>query len=152
MKRLSAVILLFIFATALLYAGEGKKLGKDLTIKEKTKIADILKDPASFEGKKVLIEGTITAVCQEKGCWIEVAGAAEGEKIKVKVTDGDIVFPKDAKGKTAWVEGNVYSELMDKKDAECKDEKKDDGKKACCAAKKESEKIYQIEGLGAVIK
>jgi len=70
-RQLVLFSVLFLFTLSAL-AGDGKKYGKDLTVKEKTAIADILKNPQKFEGKRVLIEGEIEEVCQMMGCWIKV--------------------------------------------------------------------------------
>jgi len=54
----------------------------------------LLAKPADYVGKTVQVKGKITEVCQMMGCWIYVADA-QGNKIRVKVNDGEIVFPKD---------------------------------------------------------
>lgn len=84
-----------------------KKYGKDLTVKETTKISDIYANPDSFNGKKVKVRGTIVEVCEMKGCWIALASDREFQQMRFKVDDGVIVFPLDAKGLTATVEGVV---------------------------------------------
>ena len=142
MKKLIVFILLVSVA---FIKAEDKKFGKPITLKEKTSVSTILADPAKYDGKKVLVEGKIVDVCQEAGCWLDVAGAKEGEKIRVKVKDGEIVFPKDGKGKTVLVEG-IVSKVDSKTAMEHKDKK--EGEKDDCA----SEAVYQIKGLGAVIK
>ncbi len=162
MKKLLAILLLV--SVAFVYANE-EKLGKQITIKEKTAISKILAAPNKFEGKTVLVEGKILEVCQDKGCWIEIAGAKENEKIKVKVEDGVIIFPKEAKGKTALVQGVVapvkaeecesgHEKKIDSKEAEHKHDKTDASKEkeAGCCSKDETVKAYQIQGIGAVIK
>lgn len=146
MKRVNLLIILFVLVTLFVNA-EDKKYGKDLTVTDKTEVTAIIEKPADFEGKKVLVEGTIVDVCEMRGCWIDIAAAEGYEKIRVKVEDGVIVFPMEAKGKTALVEGEVYAVTP---------------AHACsgdCAEKKESEecdhetaKVYQIKGEGAVIK
>lgn len=142
MKKLVVIILLL--AVALIKAEE-KKFGKPITLKEKTSVSTILADPAKFDGKKVLVEGKIVDVCQEMGCWLDVACTKEGEKIRVKVKDGEIVFPKNGKGKTVLVEG-VVSKVDTKTAMEHKD-KKESEKDDCT-----TDAVYQIKGLGAVIK
>jgi hypothetical protein len=142
MKKL--IVLVLLLAVAFVKA-EDQKFGKAITLKEKTSVSTILSDPSVYDGKEVLVEGTIVGVCQGMGCWLDVAGATEGEKIRVKVEDGEIVFPKDGKGKTVLVEGVVYK--VDTKAAmEHKDKK--EGEKEDCA----TNAVYQIKGLGAVIK
>lgn len=142
MKKLVVIILLLVVA---LIKAEEKKFGKPITLKEKTSVSTILADPAKFDGKKVLVEGKIVDVCQEMGCWLDVAGTKEGEKIRVKVKDGEIVFPKNGKGKTVLVEG-VVSKVDTKTAMEHKDKK--EGEKDDCT----TDAVYQIKGLGAVIK
>ena len=84
-----------------------KDYGKPLTLKVKTPISSILKDPKAFEGKRVQVEGTIVEVCEERGCWIRIASDKEFEAIRFKVQDGVITFPMEAKGKLALAEGVV---------------------------------------------
>jgi hypothetical protein len=68
--------------------------------------AQVLGQIDAYEGKPVRVEGTVAAVCQMRGCWMDVAGAG-GEKIRIKVKDGEVVFPKDAAGKKVIAEGVV---------------------------------------------
>jgi hypothetical protein len=153
-KNILSVLL--IVAVSVSFAKE-EKYGKDIATKTKTAVSIILQAPAKYEGKTVLVEGEVLAVCQSKGCWIEVAGEKEGEKIKVKVEDGVIIFPQDAKGKKALVEGTLEEVKPEmscgdhekEKTAENKDKKEDEA--GCCSASKTA-KVYQIRGLGAVIK
>jgi hypothetical protein len=84
-----------------------KKYGKDLTLKETTKVSDIYANPDAFNGKTVKVRGAIVEVCEMKGCWIALASDKEFQQMRFKVDDGVIVFPLDAKGLTATVEGVV---------------------------------------------
>ena len=150
-------ILLFVFTVLMsvnLVADDAKKYGKEITSTEKVKISEILENPKNYEGKKVLVEGTILNVCAKRGCWIELASDKEFETIRVKVKDGEIVFPMEAKGKTAVVEGEFYSFEVEV-DAECSggdcgDHKKE-GEEGCNHGEKQVKTIYQIKGLGAKI-
>ena len=128
-------------------------LGKELTVKEVTKISDILSDPDNFVGKRVLIEGEITDVCAAAGCWMELKSDKEG-KLKVKVKDGEIVFPVEAKGHFAQVEGELYKMELDKEMARAYMEHlaEDAGKEFDPATVTGPMIIYQIKGIGAVIK
>ena len=88
-------------------AQSSKEYGKPLTLKVKTPISAILKNPKAYEGKRVQVEGTIVEVCEERGCWIRIASDKEFEAIRFKVEDGVITFPMEAKGKLALAEGVV---------------------------------------------
>lgn len=120
-----------------------KKYGAPLTVKSITKVSDILAKPDNFAGKTVKVQGTIISVCKKRGCWIEIAGQNKGESIKVKVNDGEIVFPADCSGKTAIVQGVVEKIYVDAEKSEAKGEhecKSDEGKV-----------VWRIKGQGAEI-
>jgi hypothetical protein len=145
-KKILLPVLFFVTIINITAADE--KYGKEITLKEKTPLSAILSSTDKYEGKTVLVEGKIVGVCQDKGCWIDIAGEKENEKIKVKVEDGEIVFPKDAKGKTVLVQGIVVpvAEPTCEMETSC-----GSGAGGCCS-KNKKEKVYQIKGLGAVIK
>jgi hypothetical protein len=64
--RMQKYILLFAFTvlmSANLFAEDVKKYGQEITLTETVKVSEILGNPENFEGKKVLVEGTIVNVC-----------------------------------------------------------------------------------------
>ena len=148
MKRFNLLLALVVLIAFSINAQE-KTYGKDLTLTEKTAVAAILEKPADYTGQKVLIEGTIVDVCEMRGCWIDVAADEGYEKIRVKVEDGVIVFPMEAKGKKAVVEGEVYAVTPEHEcSGECAEKAKEEGHEC----EHETAKVYQIKGEGAVIK
>ncbi len=155
MRKISLLTLIvFVLSLNNLLAGDGKQYGKKLSLKETTKVSKILEKPESFVGKKVLINGTIVDVCSKRGCWIEVASDKPYEKIKVKVNDGEIVFPITAKGKTVTVEGEVYVFNLTKDQVieKMKHEAEEHGTEFDPETVTGPMTIYQIKGHGAVIK
>jgi hypothetical protein len=154
MKNLIYLFLGVFLFNLVTYAGDGKKYGNNLTLKEKTKISQILNNPSEYIGKKVLVEGIIIDVCPKRGCWLEVASDEEFQKIKIKVNDGEIIFPMEARGKNVLVEGEVYEIKMTKEQAiaRAEHEAEEKGIKFDPSTVTGPETIYQIKGLGAVIK
>ncbi|MBU0474888.1 MAG: DUF4920 domain-containing protein [Bacteroidetes bacterium] len=155
MQKYLVMFAFTILLSANLIAKDVTKYGKEITAKEKVKVSEILEKPDSFVGKKVLVEGTILNVCEKRGCWIELASDKEFESIRVKVEDGVIVFPMEAKGQKALVEGEVVSFTVEADGAECsgtdcKDEEKEK-KEDCKSEKKHVKTVYQIQGIGAEI-
>lgn len=153
MQKFILSTILFVFLVINLAAEDVKKYGEDITLSEKTKISEIVESPEEFVGKKVLVEGTVINVCKKRGCWIELASDKEFETIRVKVQDGVIVFPMEAKGKKALVEGEVYSFDFES-EVECSGENCGHSKENhedCEHSKKEVKTIYQIKGIGAEI-
>jgi hypothetical protein len=141
-----------LLAACTLFAAADTKLGKPLTAKQPVTIAELLAKPADYVGKTVQVKGKITEVCQMMGCWIYVADE-QGNKIRVKVNDGEIVFPKDGAGRTATAEGVFTKEDLTREQAidRAREEAKDSGRKFDPASIKTGTVIYQIQGTGAVI-
>jgi hypothetical protein len=88
-------------------AATGETFGAGVTQQTSMPIETLLADPKAHVGKSVRVEGMIVDVCPKRGCWMDLAGPAPGQKVRFKVTDGEMVFPVDAKGKYAVVEGVV---------------------------------------------
>src|ERR1017187_1293374 len=145
------ILLAALAAIGLLSAAE-MKLGKPLTVKEPMPIASLLAHADDYVGKTVQVKGKITEVCQMMGCWIYVADA-QGNKIRVKVNDGEIVFPKDGAGRTVTAEGVFTKEDLTREQAidRAREEAEDSGRKFDPASIKTGTVIYQIQGTGAVI-
>ncbi len=87
--------------------------GKPFTVSTPaTPIAEVLANPEKFEGKTVKLSGTVSQVCQAKGCWFEVAPTAGGRGARIKSVDYSIFVPKDCAGRTAVVEGTFKSTTL----------------------------------------
>ena len=68
-------------------------------------IAEIIVNKNMHLNRTIKIEGLISEVCPMRGCWLELKNFEGHQKIRVKVTDGEIVFPLSAKGKNIVAEG-----------------------------------------------
>jgi hypothetical protein len=154
MKRFLVAIVLLSLGLCVALAMPPKKYGKGLTLKDQTKVSDILSNPQAYDGKKVLVEGTVVDVCKKRGCWIKIGSEKEFESIRFKVEDGVIVFPLTAKGKSARAEGVVSVKSY------TKEELIEQGKKHAEESKTEFDPatvkgpktVVQINGEGAEIK
>jgi hypothetical protein len=105
MRRVLSIALMVTLVAGIGLSAATKKYGTPLTLKETTKISDIYAKPEAFSGKRVQVKGPIVDVCAERGCWIAIGSDKEFQTLRFKVDDGVIVFPMDAKGLTAVVEG-----------------------------------------------
>ena len=68
---------------------------------EKVALADVAKNPSAFVGKKFATTGTVTAVCQHMGCWMEIKDDA-GEA-HIKMAGHAFFVPKTASGRKARI-------------------------------------------------
>jgi hypothetical protein len=128
------------------------KLGVPLALKEKTPIKKLLSTPDAYVGKKVQVEGKITEVCQAMGCWMMLTDGA-GSMVRIKVTDGEIMFPKDSSGRKAIAEGEFAKFELTREQAvqAAKHEAEEMGRPFDPASVKGPVAIYQIQGTGAVL-
>lgn len=85
----------------------GATYGKGVHLDTMTAIASLLSKPDQYVGQRVKVSGRIIEVCPGLGCWLYLAGDRPHERIQVKVTNGGIIFPMEASGRKAVVEGIV---------------------------------------------
>ncbi len=132
---------------------KGKDLGKGITLNKTVKISKIMDKPGEWVGKKVLVEGQIVDVCKKRGCWMELASDKQYQTIKIKVKDGEIVFPLEARGKKALAEGTVEKiELtLEQTRKYLQHQAEEEGKEFDPETVKEPLVLYRIKGTGARI-
>ncbi len=153
MLKTKWLVILLLLTFGLLSAQNWKTFGKELTLKDTTLISTILANPDAFIGKKVLVEGRVVDVCKKRGCWMELASDKEFQTIRVKVNDGEIVFPLEARGKLALVEGIVEKLEVSREQLikAMKHHAEEQGEPFDSTKITEGKTIYRLKGLGAKI-
>lgn len=68
-------------------------------------LADLMKNPDAYKGKSVVTTGTVTAVCQEMGCWMEIKDSAT--EAHIKMAGEKFYVPKTSAGHKARVQGTI---------------------------------------------
>ena len=133
---------------------DGTSFGAGVKLVETTPIERILAEPAAFKGKTVRVEGMVTDVCQKRGCWFEMAGTAPGQKLRFKVTDGEMVFPVDTKGKYAVAEGQIaiHELSLEQTRAYAEEQATENGATFDPASVTKPTVIVRIDGTGAVLR
>ncbi len=128
-------------------------LGMPLSLGSATPIPDILADPGPHVGKTVQVKGKVSAVCEMMGCWMNLTDPASGKFLRVKVKDGEIVFPKEAVGKLALAEGEFVKIELTREQAvaQARHEAEERGETFDPASVSGPVTLYQINGTGAVI-
>jgi hypothetical protein len=84
---------------------------------EKVSLTDVAKNPNAFVGKKFATTGTVTAVCQHRGCWMEIKD--DSGEAHIKMAGHAFFVPKTASGRKA----RVFATLVKGEDeGKCGDE------------------------------
>jgi hypothetical protein len=145
---------LLVLAAGAPQAEDGKIYGEPLTGTETVAISELLANPDPYLGEVVRVEGLVTGVCEKRGCWMSLAGDEEFQEIRIKVDDGVIVFPLEAKGHRAVAEG-VFTKVemtLDQTVAYRKHHAEEHGEEFDPSTVTEPLVFFQIRGTGAVIR
>jgi hypothetical protein len=108
MKKSNYLFRTFVLLAALLvsissFAQKGKLYGKKFDTKKTISVAELKEQMGGKKEMPVVIEGTISEVCQAEGCWMKLSGD-EGD-LFVKFKDHAFVIPKDLSGHKSYVSG-----------------------------------------------
>ena len=150
---LMVCIMVLALSAAAQAGGKDKVYGKGISAPDTVRVSQILADPDAYVGKTLRVTGMAVGVCEHRGCWISLASDTEGQTIRIKVKDGEIVFPPAIKGDVVTAEGVwTANELtLEQTKAVCaaearkKGENYDPDEVATCMT------TYQLSGTGAVV-
>lgn len=110
-------------------------------------LADILKAPSAYDGKRVRTRGEVVAVCQAAGCWADLRpeGATKVE-VPTHVTMHAHAFflPRTARTRVAEVEGVLASKTLSQE--EC-DHYNGEGASLVAGAP-----VLRVDALGVVLR
>ena len=82
------------------------------------KLSDVLKDPAKYVGRVVVVEGVVERVCQKQGCWLELAPEKGARGVRVAMKEHAFFVPFNAAGLRARAEGTFAVKTLTKEDAD----------------------------------
>lgn len=88
-------------------SGATQRLGAPLTATTTVALADILQNASRYSGQTVRTEGTVTAVCQAMGCWMQL-GEGDG-RVHVRMHGHSFFIPRNASGRHARVQATVVA-------------------------------------------
>jgi len=146
---IARVAALGLMAVAVVSAAGDEKFGKGVSLTEATSIKALYETPDKFVGKTIRIDGVVTAVCEEMGCWMALGETDKAQNtVRLKVDhDAGIVFPIAAKGKNASAEG-VFEKIAEGD----KEAKEAAAEQAAQTAGSDFAKKYQLKATGAIVK
>lgn len=150
--RILLVTLLAVLVAGGAVAGEGKTFGKGVAAADTVKVSDLMAHPDAWVGKTIRLQGKAVGVCEHRGCWINLASDVEGQVVRVKVKDGEIVFPPEILGDMVVAEGVWTANQLDMETTKkvCEAEAKKKGEKFDANSVTSCMTLYQLSGTGAV--
>ena len=92
--------------------GDGKHFGSTIDENGAISYQDLLTKMAETDSVPVKVVATVNAVCQAKGCWMDIAGASENsESMRVQFKDYGFFVPKDIAGRKVVMDGYAFREV-----------------------------------------
>jgi hypothetical protein len=153
MRLVALIATLVMLIAPAAAAEEGKTYGKGVDGTGVIKVSELVANAEKYVGQTVRVEGVVIDVCAKRGCWMDLK--SDGGKVRIKVDDGVMVFPMDAKGKHAVAEG-VFTKIEmtpEEARAAAKHLAEEKGQALDAANVPDAPTVvYQIAGTGAVIK
>lgn len=82
------------------------RYGPPLSPGEPLALASLLGAPGDYADKVVKVRGTVTRVCQNMGCWVEIRNS-DDDRLRVPMAGHALFISQRSLGRTATVEGTV---------------------------------------------
>ena len=97
----------------------GTAIGKPMEERSSVHFALVDAAPQKYFDRTVLVEATVTAVCQNSGCWMQIADQGRTALVRWETgCGGEYAFPKDAAGKRVLIQGTFYRKSLSEEEVE----------------------------------
>lgn len=104
--------LVFLFLVGQGISAQSTQHGASFELKEDIKeTSKVFQNLMASDSLNVQVKGTITEVCQAKGCWMKV-NLSDSEEIFVRFKNYGFFVPTDAAGKNVIMNGLAFVEEM----------------------------------------
>lgn len=88
--------------------GKPQKLGKSIKEKGAVSLAAAVAKLGDMDSLDVKVKGTVTAVCQKKGCWMNLTDEGFEDEIMVRFQDYGFFMPKSIAKREVVAAGTIY--------------------------------------------
>ena len=97
----------------------GTAIGKPMEDRPAVHFAVVDATPEKFLEQTLLVEATVTAVCQNAGCWMQIQDQGRTALVRWETgCGGEYSFPKDAAGKRVVIQGTFSRKSLSRAEAE----------------------------------
>ena len=91
--------------------------GKPFSSNNPSTVSDLINNSKDYLDKNIIVTGKIVEVCPMRGCWVQIIDPDGKVSIRIKVNDGEIVFPLSAVGADMVVKGILKKRVFSQKQA-----------------------------------
>jgi hypothetical protein len=115
---LTSLLLAACAATAPPLPG-GQVVGEEMKARPVVAFAVVDARPSDYFDRIVLVEATVTAVCQQKGCWMQVEDEGRTAMVRWETgCGGRYAFPEEMVGQRVLIQGSFYPKVLSDEDYE----------------------------------
>ena len=149
--RVIMMAALFLSSLSFAQAQEDQQVfGEDFQAKKVMKYDKFVKKLAKTGSVDGVVRGKVEAVCQMKGCWMNIVSEDTNEATVVRFKDYGFFVPKDIAGRTVILKGHGYKEATSVE--ELRHLAKDAGKdQATIDAITQPEETYMFLATGVIL-
>ena len=118
MKRMARALVVMALAGAA-FAGDVVKRGTPIAPDATSvPVAQVMEKPDDYAKEPVVVEGVVSTVCTNMGCWMQLAPEAGQKGVHVTFKDYGFFVPTDSKGMKARAEGTAKVKTLSKEEAD----------------------------------
>jgi hypothetical protein len=100
-------------------APEQVTIGFEIEDNDLLTLAVVDTTPADYFEQTLLVEATVTAVCEKMGCWMQVEDKGHTAMVRWEAgCGGEFAFPTEMVGKRVQIQGSFYPKTLSEEDAE----------------------------------
>lgn len=96
----------------------GERYGEPMVMQDVVAFSVVDANPSAYFETTLLVEATVTSVCQNKGCWMQVEDEGSTAMVRWETgCGGKYAFPTSAVGKRVLIQGSFYPKVISEEDA-----------------------------------
>jgi hypothetical protein len=119
MKRLLTLSVLTVLFACRAQLPAGAPFGEPMAARDVVAFATVDASPTDYFEQTLLVEATVTAVCVNKGCWMQVEDRGSSAMVRWETgCGGKYAFPQSAIGRRVLIQGSFYPKTISPEDAE----------------------------------
>ncbi len=116
MKK-SFFICLLVLGLAFQAEAAKQNFGAKVALSNFMELGEFLKDPESYVGKRVLVEGKVVMICAKEGCWMDIESNRTSKIVHIRIPSNMFNFTMSAQDREVHIEGVVERLDMTREEA-----------------------------------
>lgn len=83
------------------------RFGQPVQMDKMVSLDSFFENPESFVGRTITVQSVVTDSCTRMNCWMRLETPNHSQSFRIKVVDGEMVFPISTRGQIALATGVI---------------------------------------------